>query len=222
MKYCRVKKADTLQELQAFIEGNPQVDVPLHYLQTNSVYVLTLDGEVIGGFVYGTGPNYRYVERMGEPELRRHYQDIFSRLNLAELTILWLRRDYRKTLYSLILWWHVALKCFFGPADYIVFGTSVPVLTQALDYPSNTVKIVTYDLKREYQEKYKLGALSLFVVERGRTLVSMIQGVFFLVFRPQWRLKKTGRLHALIAEQTSAADTKPYPQFSPPRIQFGR
>lgn len=192
MRYCQVKRADTLRELQAFIEGNPQVDVPLYYLQTNSVYVLIRKGEVIGGFVYGTGPNYRYLERMGDPQLRRQYQEAFSRASLAELTILWLKRDYRKTLYSLVLWGHVALKSFFGPADYIMFGTSVPVLTQALDYPQSTVKIATYDLKKEYQEKYKLGALSLFVVERSRTLISMLQGVYFLVFRPHWRLKKTG------------------------------
>lgn len=198
MRYCQLKRADTLEQLRAFIEGNPQVDVPLYYLQTNSVYVLTRKGEVIGGFVYGTGPNYRYVERMEDPDLRRQYHDLFSRLSIAELTILWLKRDYRKTLYSLLLWAHVALKSFFGPADYIMFGTSVPILTQALDYPRSTLRIATYDLKREYQEKYKLGALSLFVVERSRTLISMLQGVFFLVFRPHWRLKKTPGIAALL------------------------
>ena len=84
----------------------------------------------------------------------------------------------------------IALKSFLGPADYIIFGTSVPVLVKALDYPRCTNKVVTFELKKEYRDKYNLGALSLFAVERARSLMGMAEGLYFLLFRPSRRLAK--------------------------------
>lgn len=196
-----LKKATSSQEYQTFIHANPQIDVPLEYLEKSDVYLLCNGGEVIGGFVYGSGPEYRYIERMEDPECRERYGRIFSEHKVAELTILWLKRRYRKSVYSTALWCYVALRSFLGPADYIVFGTSVPILVKALDYPRSTVRILTFHLKREYRDRYKLGALSLFVVERSRTLQSMLQGIYFLVFRPVRRLRKDGALKSFVHDE---------------------
>ena len=183
MFFCTLKKATRPDQIQAFIDGNPHIDVPRSYLENSDVYLLYHHQQIVGGFVYGLGPDFRYVERMGDPELQNRYRELFSQHSVAELTILWLRKDYRKTIFSTILWAQIGLKSYFGPADYIIFGTSVPILTRALDYPRSTTRLVTFELKQEYRDKYKLGALSLFAVERARSLMGMAEGVYFLLFR---------------------------------------
>ena len=199
MFFCTLKKATRPDQIQAFIDGNPQIDVPRSYLENSDVYLLYHYQQIVGGFVYGLGPVFRYVERMDDPKLQSRYREIFSQHSVAELTILWLRKDYRKTIFSFILWAQVALKSFFGPADYIIFGTSVPILTRALDYPRSTTKLVTFELKQEYRDKYKLGALSLFAVERARSLMGMAEGVYFLLFRPGRGLAKKKEAGLLVS-----------------------
>lgn len=74
--------------------------------------------------------------------------------------------------------------------QYEAFIDANPYIDVPLEYPTSTVKLLTYELRHEYRERYNLAPLSLFAVDRSRALVGMLQGIYFLLFRPLKRRAK--------------------------------
>ena len=58
MFFCTLQKATRPDQIQAFIDGNPHIDVPRSYLENSDVYLLYHHQQIVGGFVYGLGPDF--------------------------------------------------------------------------------------------------------------------------------------------------------------------
>lgn len=196
----RIKRAETQEELVEFMQKNPATPaLDLNYLKNNLTYVLYHQGEIVGGFVYATTRPLRSVEVIKSAKIRQACYDRFKGHKIAEITGLWLDQRYRKSLFSKLLWFSIAVKTFTGDADYYLFVSKSKGLVQAMNYPACTYHFLTCEERLPHNE-YAEG--TFFLAEKKHTLKGMLQGLYYFAFKPHSRPKEN---HGLASFQIDPA-----------------
>lgn len=183
-------KATEQQHYQDFIDESLCSIHSEDYLKNNDVYILYKKGEAIGGFVYGMGGKLKSIEAVKSAEVRQRCYEQFQDIKVAEITTFWLKKEYRKTWISRALWFSIAIKTYWGKADYYIFATTKTSLRRSMDYPSCCFEFLTAESIDAYRDKFCYG----FIVERRKTIWGMLQGIFGFISKPSQPRKKSHQL----------------------------
>ena len=169
-----------------FLSNNLAYKVNLSYLKQNKVYLLYRKNEALGGFVCGSNRPMKTIEVIASASIKEQCYQKFAGHKIAEISTLWLKKEYRKTWTSKFLWLCVARVTFWGDADYYLFSTRREGLRIAMNYPPHVYEFVRTPVKKDMG-----GEMSyFFLVERRRTMWSMFRGIYYFIFKPKRMLKK--------------------------------
>ncbi len=169
-----------------FINNNLAYKVDLSYLKQNKVYLLYRKNEALGGFVCGSNRPMKTIEVIASASIKEQCYQKFAGHKIAEISTLWLKKEYRKTWTSKVLWLCIARVAFWGDADYYLFATMREGLRDAMHYPARVYEFVRTPVKEDVGGKMTY----FFLIERRGTLWSMFQTIYYFIFKPKRILKK--------------------------------
>jgi len=100
--------------------------VPLSYLKENKTFALTLNGEMIGGFILGMGPEFRTIEFFAKAENQSALQEkLICPNQFTEITCFWLASKHRsQSITNLLTWIKLALAIKKHSNPYLIYGTN--------------------------------------------------------------------------------------------------
>jgi len=127
-----VQRADSTQlgYFQSRYQAASGYRVDLEYLERSRVYVLrSRRGLVVGGYVVSASAPLRTLVRV-PPAARGQIAAALPPTHLTELTCVWLEREVRDGIWSIVLWACIALHLGSVRRSTLIFGTEVDSLRQ--------------------------------------------------------------------------------------------
>ena len=181
--FVKLKRAKTAEDFSLFSSKYIGLDMPLSYLQNSKTYMLMRKNAVVGGFVINYTDSLRYVSAISCIQTIDNINNKLRQMKVAEVTGLWLDKNYRKSFISVILWLSIAWKTIRGGADYYLFATTSKSLRKAMTYPGCVREILKTPLSDLYQNKTGY----FFLAKRRKAIWGMIQGIFYLKVKSKYK-----------------------------------
>ena len=126
------KKLTTTEDLATFSATYARcsgLPIPQSYLAKSRVYAFFSQGNMIGGFILGQGPEYRTIKLFANAQSQASLYDLLEEKGKAtELCCFWIARSSRtKTMINLYIWMCMAYALRFRSESVLLFGTILRV-----------------------------------------------------------------------------------------------
>lgn len=123
-----LKKLNATQDINFFAETYLKCSglaVPNSYLETNQVFGIYINKQMIGGFILGSGDQLRTIEFFAAQELHESlYTKMKTPETYTEICCFWIDRAFRKkTMINYFVWLAMAFSLKAYGTENIIFGT---------------------------------------------------------------------------------------------------
>ncbi|OHX68099.1 hypothetical protein [Flammeovirga pacifica] len=172
----KIIKATKEQHYHEFLNQSPHQSISKDYLKRNVTYVLIYKGEICGGYVFGNTYPYRYTEHITDQIDKQKMLHFTAYNNVTEISCMWIKDEFKKSLLSKFLWASIGYKGYFGNAEFYLFGTKSKKLAKVLNFPMSVKRYMSsrVDDKKGYH---------FFIADRKKTILGALEILFGLFIK---------------------------------------